>query len=169
MSKYYLGDGPSGAVFSANERYRFSLWRRWKEDVDRREMVAFIGLNPSTADETKDDPTIRRCRGFAKDWGYGGMMMLNIFAFRATDPEEMKAAFDPVGVGNDDALLDSSSKWGKIICCWGAHGGHLGRSERVQRRLVKYQIEAYHLGLTQKGEPRHPLYLRADTKPVLWF
>jgi hypothetical protein len=135
MPSDYLAQGPSGAVFSECRTYRYMLWRRWKEDKQvtgfgpdaiefdsPSHMVAFIGLNPSTADETQDDPTIRRCIGFAKSWGFRGMMMLNLFAFRATDPKDMKAAADPIGPDNDRHIRVASSILPQTICCWGTHG-----------------------------------------------
>ena len=103
-------------IFSPCRRYRYTLWRAW--DMFNPGYVMFIGLNPSTADEVQDDPTIRRCIGYAKEWGYGAFCMTNIFAFRATDPRVMKAQADPVGPENDKWLTecakgaDSSSRHG---------------------------------------------------------
>jgi len=124
----------------------------------------FIGLNPSTADETTDDPTIRRCIGYARDWGYAGLSMLNLFAFRATSPEDMKAAEDPVGPDNDCALTDMAEFAEVIIAAWGAHGTHLGRDKKVRKIIPNL----HYLKMTKGGFPCHPLYLPKGLKPILW-
>lgn len=164
----YIGDGPSGAVFSPCRQYRYSLWRRWEADCEPSRMCAFIGLNPSTADETLDDPTIRRCIRFCKDWGFGGYVMLNLFAFRATDPKVMKAAKEPIGADNDYAILRVVLSAGQTVCAWGNHGTFKGRAENRVNNLRDNGRKLYHLGLTKTGQPSHPLYKRADTKPILW-
>jgi len=122
----------------------------------------FIGLNPSTADETLDDPTVRRCIGFADDWGYDALCMTNIFAFRATDPKVMKAAKDPVGPGNNEALLNLAASSGIIIAAWGVHGDHMARGELVECMLNNLMC----LGKTKHGFPKHPLYLKRTTTPI---
>lgn len=114
-------------------------------------MVAFIGLNPSTADETKDDPTVRRCIRYAQDWGFGGMVMLNAFAYRATDPSEMKRQPDPVGPDNDACLFEASTLFAQMVACWGAHGVWLGRQEQLAELLKGRRV--FHLGLTKGVEP----------------
>lgn len=148
-----------GAKFSVCQRYRYVLWRWW----DKKEpYVMFIGLNPSTADETEDDPTIRRCKRFAADWGYGGLVMTNLFAIRATDPQVMLKYHDPVGNENDHYLRSLAKHAGVIVAAWGANGGHCRRDAEVLRMIPGMK----HLGLTKAGKPRHPLYLRADTKLI---
>lgn len=149
----------TGAQFSDDRIYRYALWRTWNEGAGH---VMFIGLNPSTADETQDDPTIRRCIGFAKSLGYGGIYMLNLFAFRATDPLVMKAATDPVGPANNDELRRYAESSSFIVAAWGCHGDYLKRDIWARMNLPNL----HHLGLTKAGQPRHPLYLRADTKPM---
>lgn len=160
------------ALFSDDRVYRYVLTRQW---ASRGGWATFVGLNPSTADERVDDPTIRRCMGFARQWGCGAMVMLNIFAFRATDPKQMKRAADPVGPENDVRLWDWTSicdakyTGGPVVACWGAHGSHLGRSERVAndlRRSTSYGLSVF--GRTKAGEPKHPLYLAKDTPLKLW-
>lgn len=99
----------SGAEFSPCRVWRYALWRRW-DFGSRCNMVAFVGLNPSTADESLDDATIRRCINFAKSWGYDGMYMLNAYAFRATDPRDMKAFHEPIGKDNDCTIARISSE-----------------------------------------------------------
>ena len=154
----------SGAEFSECRTYRYVLWRRW-DWQGYANQIMFIGLNPSTADETEDDPTIRRCLRFARDWGYGGLLMMNAFAFRATDPKVMKAAADPVGPGNDEAFGYRRSQVGMIVAAWGENCP----AKREQRVLQVIGQTIHCLGKTKSGRPKHPLYLRADTKPeVFW-
>lgn len=154
----------SGAEFSKCRTWRYALWRQW-DWQGYANQVMFIGLNPSTADETEDDPTIRRCIRFAKDWGYGGLIMMNAFAFRATDPNVMKAAADPVGPGNDEALAYRRTQAGMIVAAWGVHCPP-EREKRI-RQVIGNAVHC--LGKTKDGKPRHPLYLRADTQPqLLW-
>lgn len=130
-------------------------------------MVAFVLLNPSTADEREDDPTIRRCTGYAKAWGYGGLVLGNIFAFRATDPKLMKVARDPVGPENDAWLQKIASQvgTGHLICGWGAYGKHQGRGAAVLALLIGFGHAPKALAMTAAGMPGHPLYLRADLEP----
>lgn len=146
------------ARFSPCRRYRYELWRVWDPE---KPYAMFIGLNPSTADETEDDPTIRRCIRFARDWGYGALCMANLFALRATDPKVMLADPEPEGPDNDDTLRRLAGHACIVVAAWGAHGGH---RKRDQWALVEIP-NLYHLGMTQGGQPRHPLYLRADTRP----
>lgn len=150
-----------GATFSPCRTYRYSLLRQWEPDKGR---VLFIGLNPSTADETQDDPTIRRCVGYAKAWGYGGICMANLFAYRATDPRDMKAAADPIGPDTDWSLGVLASEAGLVVAAWGAHGCYLGRGEKVRRMLSPL----HYLRLTKDGSPGHPLYLPACLTPQVW-
>lgn len=149
-----------GADFSPCRAWRYALWRRW-DWQGYGNQVMFVGLNPSTADENEDDPTIRRCIRFAKDWGYSGLIMMNAFAFRATDPKDMKAAADPVGPGNDEALGYRRSQVGLIIAAWGNHCP----VEREQQVCNAIGRQIMCLGKTKQGKPKHPLYLRSDTKP----
>jgi hypothetical protein len=144
-----------GATLSPCRTYRYSLWRVWEPD---KGMVAFCGLNPSTADETVDDPTIRRCIGFARDWGYGGLYMLNLFAFRTKNPKVMKAAADPVGPENDATLADYQKKGVLIVAAWGIDGVFKGRADYVLKNvLVHGPLKC--LGRTKDGQPKHPLFL----------
>ncbi|HXF23295.1 MAG TPA: DUF1643 domain-containing protein [Gemmatimonadaceae bacterium] len=147
-----------GALFSPDRVYRYVLTRRW--DEGRRQLVV-IGLNPSTADETVDDPTIRRCIRFAKDQRCSALVMLNLFALRATDPRAIKSHSDPVGPGNDETLRTYC--WGDdviVVAAWGVHGAYMGRSGDVLRLGLPH-LNCW--GKTKHGQPRHPLYLRADT------
>lgn len=151
------------ASFSPCRTWRYGLSRVWDS---RKQVVMFIGLNPSSADETQDDPTIRRCIRYAYDWGYGGLVMMNLFAFRATDPQDMKAAAAPVGPENNKRLLEISKHRavGIVIAGWGAHGAFLDRE-----KTIKELIQPLHcLSITKDGHPGHPLYLKKDLKPVLY-
>jgi len=148
-----------GAQFSDCRKYRYTLWRTWREGDGH---VMFIGLNPSTADEIKDDPTVRRCVGFAKAWGFGGIHMLNLFAFRATNPKDLFKADDPIGKENDDFLKMYLDPPGLNIACWGVLGKYLNRGERVIEWLGRENLSCF--GLTKNNQPLHPLYLKRDTK-----
>lgn len=148
----------SSADFSDCRTYRYALWRTWG---GVNGYCMFVGLNPSTADETLDDPTIRRCIKFAKDWGYSGLCMTNIFAYRATDPKVMKSVADPIGPDNDDWLRDSASQAAVVIAAWGTHGKHMGRADAVKRLLPNLS----YLRLTKDGHPSHPLYLPGNLRP----
>lgn len=130
MKQKLLFDNPTstGAVFSPCRKYRYTLWRIWNKDLPS---CLFVGLNPSTADETENDHTIRRCIGFTRDWGYGGLYMANLFAFRATDPAEMKASPDPIDPENDTWLKKLSKHTEITICAWGVHGAFMDRDKEV--------------------------------------
>lgn len=162
MIQFQLFENLSGARFSPCRTWRYSLWRRWDP---ARPMVMFIGLNPSTADESIDDPTIRRCKRFAMDFGYGGMYMLNAYAYRATEPKDMKRAADPVGPGNYQALREFSKLSSLVIAAWGVHCS-IPQAVAV---LSAVNRKVYCLGKTKDNCPKHPLYLKADTKPELFW
>jgi hypothetical protein len=147
-------------LFSPCRAYRYTLWREWDPIFNGGERyVCFIGLNPSTADEVKNDPTIRRCIGFAMRWGYSALCMVNLFAFRATDPGEMMSAADPVGPENDAWLVKCADSAGLVVAAWGVNGNYEGRASQVSKMISGMQC----LGFTSNGSPRHPLYVRADT------
>lgn len=149
------------AILSNCRRYRYSLTRTWDYT---KGYLNVIGLNPSTADEIEDDPTIRRCIGFAKSWGMGGLVMTNLFAFRATKPSDMLNAHYPIGLENDDVLLARSNNASMILAAWGANGGHIKRDEYVKQMITNM----YCLKKTKAGHPSHPLYIRADTTPFIF-
>ena len=159
------GDAPSSAVYSDCERYRYSLTRVWDPQGPR---VMFVMLNPSTATEMRNDPTVERCERRARALGYGAFRVTNIFAWRATDPRELRAAADPVGADNDAAILRGADWAGRIIAAWGSHGAHLGRGERVEAMLRAKGMPLFHLGLTRAGHPRHPLYVSYRQQPAPW-
>ena len=157
------------ATFSQCLRYRYALTRAITPVTDRdapRSRIAFIMLNPSTADEEHNDPTIRRCIGFARAWGFDDLEIGNLFAYRSTDPDALAAVTDPVGPDNDAALQDIARGAHMIIYAWGSWKGVFKRSWEASRMIAEMQPHTYCLGVTKTGEPAHPLYLAADTQPV---
>lgn len=150
----------TGAVFSDDRTYRYHLWRT--ENNIRREHVMFIGLNPSTADETEDDMTIKKCLGFAKQWGFKGIHMLNLFAHRATQPDDLLLTEEPIGnvTRNDNLVAYYGQRCGKVVVCWGAVSAKLQQAlnwdERVATVLDLIDQPIYCLGKTADGSPRHP-------------
>ena len=160
------GDAPSTAIYSDCERYRYSLTRIWDPDGRR---VLFIMLNPSTATEVQNDPTVERCERRARALGFGAFQVTNIFAWRDTDPKAMRAAADPVGPQND-ATIQAGVDWAdQIIAAWGTHGVHLGRGGQVEQLLRETRQNVHHLSLTKHGHPKHPLYISYSCQPTLWF
>jgi len=152
---------PAGATFSRCRRWRYLLWRRWGEGP----AANFLMLNPSTADELRLDPSCTRARNYAKRWGYGAVLVTNIFGWRATDPEEMKAAKDPVGRGNDGAILRAAREARIVVCAWGNHGEHMGRGEQVRGMLHLLGVTLHMLKANSSGHPAHPLYLPGTLRP----
>jgi len=148
----------SSATISDCGLYRYALWRTWDNTAPS---VLFIGLNPSTADEQTDDNTIRRCRQFAIDWGYGSLCMANLFALRATKPKNMKAHPRPVGDDNDRYLTELAAGADAVVCAWGAQGHFQKRDMHVLSLLSQYSL--YCLGTTADGSPRHPLFVSGNT------
>lgn len=146
------------AKLSSCRNYRYALWRTWD---DSKSFVLFVGLNPSTADETTDDATLTRCMNFAKAWGYGGVCMANLFAFRATLPTGMKIANDPIGKENDKWLKKLAKDAGIVVAAWGNDGAFLNRSTHIKTLLP----ELHYLKMNKSGEPAHPLYLAATLTP----
>ncbi|MBI45648.1 MAG: hypothetical protein CMG66_05755 [Candidatus Marinimicrobia bacterium] len=149
----------SDALFSEDRIYRYALWRTWDDSLPK---VLFVGLNPSTADEVQDDPTIRRCIRYAQDWGYGGYIMGNIFGYRSTDPKKLKLIDDPVGIDNNYWLKKLHKEAALTIGAWGNHGKLLDRGEEI----VNLLDNLYCLKVTKEGHPSHPLYLSSKLKPI---
>jgi hypothetical protein len=145
----------SSAKLSSCRKYRYTLMRTWDES---KPSVMFVGLNPSTADAKIDDPTVRRCIGFARRWGFGKLVLTNLFAFRSTDPALLEDIADPVGPENDHWIAQSSRVADLTVVAWGVHGSLLERDQEVLAQLH----EPHCLGTTKSGAPRHPLYLPAD-------
>ena len=148
-----------GAVFDASGRYRYSLWRAWSAYHPR---IVFVLLNPSTADEHRNDPTIRRCIGFARAWKFGSVEVVNLFAYRATDARELFKIDDPVGVENDLFLKQAVERCSTVVVGWGSRGTLLGRDRKVLSLLANKK-DVLCLGITKDGQPRHPLYVKGDT------
>jgi hypothetical protein len=142
-------------IFSPCRQWRYTLWRVWDES---KPYCMFVALNPSTADEVLNDPTVTRCINFAKSWGFGALCMTNIFAYRATDPRVMKAQADPIGVDNDKWLKEISHGAGLVVAAWGTHGAFLDRGRQVCELINNLEC----LDITKGGFPKHPLYVRAD-------
>lgn len=155
----------SGARFSPCSRYRYLLWRKW--DPEKPGLV-FLMLNPSTANEVENDPTVERCQRRAFEMGYGGLTVVNIFAFRSTDPGALYVETDPVGPDNDAAILEAAATGaGMLICAWGGHGLYRDRGADVLRNLRAAGVRPYCLALNKDGTPRHPLYCSYDLLPTL--
>ncbi|MEL6347196.1 MAG: DUF1643 domain-containing protein [Myxococcota bacterium] len=164
----------SGARFSRDRTWRYRLWRQWGDGPT----IAWIGLNPSTADAAHNDPTIRRCIGFSRDWGYGGLQVVNLFAFCATKPPDLWRQPPKVraGPGWAAAFWAAIRRSDRVVCCWGSfHRAPAAdrrqaeaRAATVVQRLRKRGVPLVHLGLTRTGQPRHPLYRPASQKAIPW-
>ena len=184
----------SGADISADGKYRYLLWREWRNHpkpakwhwwknddgsavvdgaghpIGEPKSVLFVMLNPSTADADIDDPTIRKCVGFAKRWGFDRMEVVNLFAYRATDPRvllRLPERDDPFGVRNQEVIQQAAWDCAMIVCAWGTHGAHLGQNETVLGWIEGCQSKPLGaLGFSKNGEPRHPLMLSYKTPIV---
>lgn len=163
--EFQKGDAQSSAIYSDCERYRYALTRVWEPGGKR---ALFVMLNPSTATERQNDPTVERCERRARALDFGAFRVTNIFAWRATDPRDMRAAADPVGPGNDAAISQAAPWADTIICAWGTHGAHLGRGPQVETLLRATGRPLFHLGLSKAGHPKHPLYIAYAQQPVAW-
>lgn len=154
------------AVISPCGQYRYTLTRPAHDMYPTTGPALFIMLNPSTADASLDDPTIRRCRGFAKSWDCAGIIVANLYALRATDPAELWLHSDPVGEDNDMWLASLIREHDTVICAWGANA----RRERIDavRKMFHRNSRPMCLGVTKDGAARHPLYIRADQPLIDW-
>lgn len=155
-----------GAYFSPCRTWRYKLWRIWDGN---KPYVLFICLNPSTADEEKNDPTVERCMRFAISWGYGGLYVCNLFAYRSTDPKKLLAVEDPIGPENDKAIIDIAKLSNRIICAWGNNGHYRERDWEVLYNLQRDDLFTHCLRITKNGNPEHPLYLPKDLKPIRYL
>src|SRR5512135_920486 len=153
----------TGARFSIDRRYGYVLWRVWDRS---RSICNFLLLNPSIADEVTNDPTSVRCERRARRWGFGGLIVTNLFALCATDPAGLRRVADPIGPENDAAILEAARGAGLVLCAWGNYGAYLDRAAAVRALLAGLGVTAYGLILTKRGEPAHPLYLGYDRPPV---
>lgn len=151
-------------ILSSCRQYRYTLWREFGDTAKDSRYVVFVGLNPSFADESTDDRTVRRCIQFAKDWGYPALCIVNLFAFRTPKPYDMMQATDPIGPDNDQHLQNLCAKADLVVAAWGNGGVFRDRSTHVRALLPAPRC----LGLNKSGQPKHPLYVRAATTPQLW-
>jgi len=152
------------AVISRCGQYRYELRRVWDEG---KALVNFIGLNPSTADDKVDDPTIRRCIAFARDWGYGGLIMTNLFSYRLTDSRKLKNVREPVGTPNWLYQKEAAYDADIAVACWGSHPMAQEEGERLRIKLKNYSgMDLKCIKQTRPGIPWHPLYLKAELKPI---
>jgi len=155
-------DVNTSAVLSNEREYRYQLVRSWDSE---KPTLAFIMLNPSTADEVEDDPTIRRCVGYAEDWGFGELIVGNLYAYRTSDPEELNKIENPVGPKNNKYLENICDKADKVLVAWGANEAVGDREAEVAKSL---DSELYALDTTKHGHPNHPLYQPKDVEPEIW-
>ncbi len=153
----------SGAIFSPDERYRYSLWRIWDTALP---VLLFLMLNPSKANASDNDPTVERCQRRSIQLGFGGLFVANLFGLVSTDPTVLKGHPDPVGPENDEAIMIAARQAGMVICGWGTHGQLNGRGERVLTMLREALIQPYCLLQNSDGSPGHPLYVPYDRKPI---
>ena len=155
----------SEAQFSDCGYYRYLLSRHW---ADTPRVVNFIMLNPSRADEFRNDPTVERCERRARAMGFSGFSVTNIFAWRDTDPHAMRRASEPTGPLNDAIITTAAQEADLVIAAWGSHASHRGRGPQVAQMLTQAGVPLHHLGLTKHGHPRHPLYVAYARSPILW-
>lgn len=148
----------SGAIISEDEKYRYVLWRIWDKDLDP---VMFIMLNPSTADATKNDPTINKCMAYAKRWGYGSIFVCNLYAYRSRDPKALEHVLNPIGPDCDSWLITVSKVSPMKIAAWGNGMVSKGRVEKVRHLVGPLNC----LEISKSGNPKHPLYLRKNLLP----
>jgi hypothetical protein len=164
IREHHGADKHSRAVYSDCERWRYTLTRRWADGPHAN----FVMLNPSTATELQNDPTVERCERRARALGFGTFTVTNIFAWRDTDPRALYRATDPIGEANDQAILEAARTADQVICAWGTHGAHMGRGAAVQTLLRGLGKPLHTLGITQAGHPKHPLYIGYAEGPKLW-
>jgi hypothetical protein len=162
IPELFAGEDGAGAVISPCGRYRYALWRKWSTELP---IACFVMLNPSIADAKKNDPTIRKCMGFAARWGCGGIRVVNLFAFRSTDPKALAKVEDPIGPDNNNWIEDGIW-WNQPVAAWGSAGG--SAVARIVRARLAWLREEEHpflrcLGKSADGSPRHPLMLAYDT------
>ncbi len=162
---FQKGDAESVATYSNCERYRFALTRVWAPEGPK---ALFIMLNPSTATEYQNDPTVERCERRARAQGFGAFRVCNIFAWRSTDPKGLRKCDDPIGDANDAAILEGAAWADRTVCAWGTHGALLDRGPAVEALLRGHGVPMHHLGLTKHGHPKHPLYIGYGVAPEPW-
>lgn len=157
-----------GACIDITGKYRYELDRMWNRD---QPFYCWVMLNPSTADAGKDDPTIRRCIRYTFAWGGGGLVVVNLFGYRATFPKQLKLIPDPVGPDNDRSIerIVSRGTIHEVICAWGNDGAYQDRDQQVMEIIRRYR-EPKCLAISEKTrQPKHPLYQKAELKPILYL
>ena len=147
------------ATLSDCRKYRYVLSRTWDS---KKKTILFIGLNPSTADEQIDDPTIRRCINYAQNWGYGSLLMVNLFAYRATMPTELKKVKNPIGNDNDLHIKELIKKVDLAVAAWGNEGSLLNRDKEIKKIIPNLMC----LKINKSGQPAHPLYQKKDLQLI---
>lgn len=163
ISKDLIGN-EAGAIFSDCDQYRYRLWRQW-DDFPRLNLLM---LNPSKATHAATDPTITRCLIRAQRLGFGGLIVTNLFAYRATFPDDMKRQLDPIGPDNDAEILSVARQENvpMVLCGWGNHGSHLGRAAKVLAMLREHVPDKLHaLKINDDGSPTHPLFVSLSDEP----
>lgn len=165
MTATLFGGTGKDAVLSTCGTYRYELRRDWDADLP---WCGWVMLNPSTADASVDDPTIRRCVNFAKSWGAGGIIVVNLFALRATKPTMLKKHYDPIGSRNDQFLREVAEEATAMVCAWGSNEMAVPRARTALSVMAEVGAPLRCLGTTKSGAPRHPLYVRGD-QPLLPF
>ena len=163
--KHIKDDINSEAIYSDCERYRYSLSRIWDSN---KQNVLFVMLNPSTADEFKNDPTVERCERRARMLNFGAFCVCNIFAWRETNPYNLIKISNPIGEDNNLHILRASFSANLVICAWGVHGKHLNRDKEVTKLLLDNNTKLYHLGLTKENHPKHPQYIPYSQEIIPW-
>jgi hypothetical protein len=167
MDQLFGSDDYAGAAFDETRTYRYVLWRKRKL---AGQYCSFIMLNPSTADEEKLDPTCAKCATWARSWGFDGFYVVNAFALRSTDPGALKAAVkvgqNPIGIGNDAAILRVAKDSKLIVVGWGRHATLLNRDQQMRDLLRNFHLHC--VGINGDGSPEHPLYVRKATSPRPW-
>ena len=156
-------NGEPICIFSPDHRYRYTLWREVNPVGEG--YVQWVALNPSTANETVDDPTVRRMQGFSRSWGARYCLVTNLFAFRATNPRDMKAQDDPFGPDNFVHILRLAKDAKVVVAAWGTHGNHSFGEDQLLMNWPK-TIPLKCLGKTLHDNPKHPLYVRAETQLI---
>ncbi|OPG16961.1 DUF1643 domain-containing protein [Ferroacidibacillus organovorans] len=151
----------SDAIFDLDHRYRYSLTRCWDSKGSR---MVFLMLNPSTADAHQNDPTITRCMNFSRRWGFGSLEVVNLFAYRSTDPGMLSVVDDPIGPENDAYILNAITRSELVVLAWGTKGVLRQRDQEVLNLISDHEL--YALEISKYGHPKHPLYLRSEVWPT---
>jgi len=150
------------AIISPCKKYRYQLERRTTKRAVQKSTVTFIGLNPSTADASADDPTIRKCIAYTQSWNFKTLLMVNLFAWRTSEPNDLLLAEEPVGRDNDEYIADAVSRASLVVACWGEHGTLHHRADEI---AALYRRRLHGIKVNRSGQPSHPLYLPAALKP----